>query len=62
MDSARVQRWAHRQGFRTLGRRKFSLGDHWLHYTHPGNWDLYRALLHDRDIWTVEAIREAVGS
>ncbi|MEM7059046.1 MAG: hypothetical protein AAF557_15780 [Pseudomonadota bacterium] len=60
-DAASTQRWARRQGFKTLGRRKFSLGDHWLHYTHPGNWDLYRAILHDRDRWTVSSLSEALG-
>lgn len=56
MDAAMTQRWARAQGFKTIGRRKFSLGDHWLHYTHPGNWDLYRAILHDRERWTVDAM------
>lgn len=61
MDSPRVLRWGRRQGYRLKGRERFSLGDHWIHYTHPGNWDLYRAILHDRETWTTTTLRDAIG-
>lgn len=51
LDSARVARWGRLYGFNLRGRRRFSLGDHFLQYTHPGNWKLYRAILHERDGW-----------
>ncbi|MEM9139651.1 MAG: hypothetical protein AAGB15_07440 [Pseudomonadota bacterium] len=62
LDSARVVRRARRQGFKVMGKRRFSLGDHWLHYTHPGNWDLYRAILHDRQKWTTDSLADAIGA
>lgn len=53
LDSARIRRWGRVYGFNLKGRRKMSLGDHWVHYTHPGNWALYRAILHEREGWSV---------
>lgn len=61
LDSARVARWGASKGFHLKGRRRFSLGDHWIHYTHPGNWGLYRAILHDRENWSVNDLKAAVA-
>ena len=58
LDSRFIQRWGKMHGFDLKGRRPFSLGDHWIHYTHPGNWALYRAILHQRDGWSVGAIKD----
>ncbi|MFK7945318.1 MAG: hypothetical protein AB8B85_20745 [Paracoccaceae bacterium] len=56
LDGARTRRWGQRYGFDLRGRRKMSLGDHWVHYTHPGNWALYRAILHEREGWSVPEV------
>ena len=61
LDSLRVGNWARRNGFELKGSRNFSLGDHWIHVTHPGNWALYRAILHDREGWSVEDIARNLG-
>ena len=61
LDSARIRRWAKRQGFNIRGRRRYSLGDHFVHYTHPGNWALYRSILHDRENWTVSKLLGEIG-
>lgn len=53
LDSGLVQRWGRKHGFSLAGRRRISLGDHWIYYTHPGNWDLYRAILHRRSGFAV---------
>lgn len=57
LDNARVRRWARMYGFHLMGRRRMSLGDHWIHYTHPGNWALYRAILHEREGWSVSEMQ-----
>lgn len=49
LDARRTRRWGRRQGFDLRGRRRFSPGDHWQLVTHPGNWALYRAILHRDD-------------
>ena len=61
LDSPRVAKWGALYGFDLRGQRGFSLGDHWIHYTHPGNWSLYRAILHEREGWSVRDIAEGVG-
>ncbi len=61
LDSARVARWGRMYGFDLKGRRRLSLGDHWVHYTHPGNWALYRAILHEREGWSVSDIAKDLG-
>ena len=58
LDSGRIQSWGRMYGFNLCGSRRFSLGDHWVHYTHPGNWKLYRAILHEREGWGVKDIAE----
>jgi hypothetical protein len=52
LDAAATRRWGRHYGFDLRGRRRLSLGDHWLYWTHPGNWELYRAILHDREGWS----------
>jgi hypothetical protein len=53
LDSPHIRRWGRKYGFDLKGRRQFSLGDHWIQYTHPGNWALYRSILHEREGWAV---------
>ena len=53
LDSGKVQKWGRLYGFKLKGQRSLSFGDHWIHYTHPGNWALYRAILHERVGWSV---------
>ncbi len=62
LDSARVAGWGSRKGFRLKGRRAFSLGDHCMSFTHPGNWALYRAILHERDGWATSDLARELGS
>ena len=61
LDSGRIRRWAAGYKIHVRGRRRYSLGDHFVHFTHPGNWKLYRAILHDRDDWTVSKILGEIG-
>lgn len=56
LDSPRTRRWGRARGMNLRGSRKMSLGDHWMHYTHPGNWKLYRAILHEREGWSVPEV------
>ncbi len=56
LDSAATVRWAARLGLR-LRSGGGLVGDHWAAFTHPGNWALYRQVLHDRGAWTTERIR-----
>ncbi|MGD1924466.1 MAG: hypothetical protein ACFB03_09765 [Paracoccaceae bacterium] len=60
LDSGRVQRWARRSKINLKGKRGL-LGDHFVQYSHPGNWKLYRHILHDRDDWTVARLRQELG-
>lgn len=53
LDSGKIARWGRQNGFSLKGKQKFSLGDHWISWTHPGNWELYRAILHERNGWAV---------
>lgn len=61
LDSGRIRAWGKKHGFRLRGKRRYSLGDHFVQYTHPGNWGLYRAILHDRDNWTVPRLLREIG-
>lgn len=64
LDHPDVQRWARTDHNITLiGDRKgvFEMLDHWVHYTHPGNWDLYRKILYDRANWTTARIRAGLA-
>lgn len=61
LDSPRTRRWAAKHRIHIKGRRRYSLGDHFVHYTHPGNWKLYRAILHDREDWTISKIAGEIG-
>lgn len=45
LDAPRVRRWGRRRGLDLRGRYRPGRGDHWLCFTHPGNWGLYRAIL-----------------
>lgn len=62
LDSGHIRRWAKRHGFKIRGRRRRSLGDHFIYYTHPGNWALYRAILHERQGWSAQDINQAIGT
>lgn len=62
LDSPKVRRWAAKNRINVKGRRRYSLGDHFVHYTHPGNWKLYRAILHDRDDWSISRIAGEIGA
>ncbi|MEO1494512.1 MAG: hypothetical protein AAFV19_20385 [Pseudomonadota bacterium] len=56
LDDPATRRWGFHYGFDLRGRRTLSLGDHWLYWTHPGNWALYRAILHDREGWSAPEV------
>ncbi|MEL6478017.1 MAG: hypothetical protein AAFR17_11890 [Pseudomonadota bacterium] len=60
LDDPEIRDWGRDMGMDLSGRRPGSLGDHWHSYTHPGNWDLYRKILHDRETWTVDNLRYAL--
>ncbi|MEM1162721.1 MAG: hypothetical protein AAGJ28_17480, partial [Pseudomonadota bacterium] len=60
LDSMKVRRWGTSHGFDLRGARSKPLGDHWVHFTHPGNWALYRAILHDRENWSVDSVKAAL--
>lgn len=64
LDHSGTERWAKRRYRIDLkGNRKgfFELLDHWIHYTHPGNWELYRAILYDRANWTTSKIKSELA-
>jgi len=61
LDSGRVQRWGRKHGFHLTGRPRLSLGDHWVYYTHPGNWGLYRAILNRRSGFAVADVTHTLG-
>lgn len=61
LDEARVRRWGRENGFDLRGRQRAAFGDHHIHFTHPGNWSLYRAILHRRDGWTARELAEHIG-
>lgn len=61
LDSPRTRRWAAKHRIKIRGKRRYSLGDHFVHFTHPGNWKLYRAILHDRDDWTISKLMGEIG-
>jgi hypothetical protein len=59
LDSPEVRAWGERWQLDLVGARE-GLGewqDHWVHYTHPGNWELYRRILARRPGYAPEAIR-----
>ena len=45
LDDSAVQDWGRTCGFDLDGDRPFLEGDHWVHFTHRPNWDLYRNIL-----------------
>ncbi len=48
-----IRRWGIARNISLLGEIA-NEKDHWVHYTHRGNWDLYRRILQERQGWSVE--------
>ncbi len=61
MDEASTRHWGYHYGFDLRATRRLSLGDHWMYWTHPGNWALYRAILHDREGWSAREVAADLG-
>ncbi|MBY8978094.1 alpha/beta hydrolase [Rhodobacteraceae bacterium NNCM2] len=57
IDTAATRRWGKDYGL-DLGGGPSLIGNHWISFTHPGNWALYRNILHDRQRWTIEWLKE----
>ena len=60
LDNPKVQRWGRKHGFSLMGRSGM-LGDHWIYYTHPGNWALYRAIIRRRSGFDIDSINHTLG-
>lgn len=61
LDDPEVQSWGRREGLELKGARRGSLGDHWITHTHPGNWALYRRILHQRGGWSIDDLAARMG-
>lgn len=57
LDSPKTRRWGKEYGFDLRSSFRNLRGDHACYWTHPGNWDLYRAILHEREGWTSGELR-----
>ncbi|MEM7671047.1 MAG: hypothetical protein AAF317_18300, partial [Pseudomonadota bacterium] len=57
LDASQTKRWGQRNGLDLRGGPGHPFGDHWTSFTHPGNWALYRNILHDREAWSVALLR-----
>ena len=62
LDHPQTRDWGEIAGLDLAGELASCKLDHWVHYTHPGNWALYRAILHDRENWTVQRLLDETGS
>ncbi len=59
IDDPELQTWmAARHGIEISGDRPGNVWDHWYYYTFRGNLALYRAILRNRDTWTLAALRK----
>jgi len=60
IDRRELGTWLEKQhGVRISGDQPDSIWDHWYYYTYPGNMDLYRRILRDRDTWEIGKLRKA---
>ena len=60
LDDPEIRSWGRSMDMDLSGVRPGSLGDHWTSFTHPGNWEFYRRILHDRETYTVKNLTEAL--
>ncbi|MEO1613531.1 MAG: alpha/beta hydrolase, partial [Pseudomonadota bacterium] len=56
LDHPQTQEWAEIAGLDLAGELRECALDHWVHYTHRGNWTLYNRILTDKSDWTIDAI------
>ncbi|MEM6932736.1 MAG: hypothetical protein AAF526_04035 [Pseudomonadota bacterium] len=61
LDALATRRWGRQMGFDLDGGQHSALGTHWVSFTHPGNWALYRRILHDRTDWSVARMKVDLG-
>ncbi|MEO1470096.1 MAG: hypothetical protein AAFV86_13655 [Pseudomonadota bacterium] len=61
LDNALVQEWGRSIGVELKGARDeigiSKIGDHWIHYTHPQNWLLYRRIIRRERRTDVQSIK-----
>ena len=62
LDSVQTRRWGREYGFDLRSQFRSAWGDHAAYWTHPGNWDLYRAILHERDGWSALEVEEDMAA
>lgn len=60
LNSAAVQAWGRSQELELAGDLGMSRKDHWIHYTRPGNWALYRRILRGGTGWTARELKKTV--
>ncbi|MEM9063650.1 MAG: hypothetical protein AAGD13_24595 [Pseudomonadota bacterium] len=56
-----VKSWGHMNGFQLDGDRPVLKGDHWVHFTHRPNWELYRKILADDPGWSARELAASIG-
>lgn len=58
IDGSAMRDWVEtHHGFRISGDNPETVWDHWYYYTWPGNTDLYRSILRNRDAWSLASLR-----
>ncbi|MGD1924465.1 MAG: hypothetical protein ACFB03_09760 [Paracoccaceae bacterium] len=61
LHSDAVKSWGFMHGLELDGDRPFLQGDHWVHFTHRPNWELYRRILDGGSGWTARELAASVG-
>lgn len=62
LDSQRVRDWGAQQGLDLKGDLGHGEADHWVHFTHAGNWELYRRILRGAPGFGIDDLRTAIPS
>lgn len=57
LDHPQTRLWGEIANLSLAGDLESCKRDHWVHYTHRPNWELYRNILNDPENWNLRAIR-----
>lgn len=60
LDSRSVHAWGAQRGLNLKGDLGPGQPDHWVHFTHAENWELYRRILREDAGYTVDELRQSV--
>jgi len=61
-DSEELQRWMlDNHGIAISGNQPHEATDHWRYFTFAGNWQVYAAILREREAWSLAALRAGTG-